>query len=80
MTPHRRFRLRLLIVILICSAGVYLFRRAEYLHPSRDELMIEVAQRGAVMGSNVRVIDIAPDGMPEVRDSGHINFIEVRFQ
>jgi hypothetical protein len=47
MRARRRLKSRLFVAVLISALGIYLFRRFEYVHPSRMALESEVSQRGA---------------------------------
>jgi|ERR1700722_2326114 len=143
---------RIIILFVSCAAAIFVVRRFEYMHPSRDGLGLEITKRRAVvavaaeirrneppmrlsftpnavlltnpvlidampaigrqytivvaddhsfaidvrtaiysrkelhndwdaiLGSNIRIVEIAADGSMKVMDSGRVNFIEVRFQ
>jgi hypothetical protein len=44
---------------------------------SRKELN---ADWNAIMGANVRIVDLSPDRSPKVVDSAYVTFIEIRFK
>jgi hypothetical protein len=55
MPAVRRFKLRLGLAILASLVGIYYFRRIEYDHPTRAELMAEIARRGAVLATTMQI-------------------------